>query len=61
MRELMKDIVESLPARERDCIEALFWERISQHELARRWGCHQKNVWRVKERALRRIRRRLEK
>ena len=36
-------------------MEAIFWERVSFRELARREGCHPKNVWRRYQRALKHV------
>lgn len=53
--DLVAGVVELLPPREREVLEALYWERLSQRALARRWGCSQKWVWVVKGMALRRL------
>ena len=53
-------VVDSLPTRERDVINALFWEQISLRELAERMGETHWSVLRTRDRAMRLIKERLE-
>lgn len=58
--ERVLDAVESLPRRQREVIEALFWERLTERPLARRMGLSRNTVKTHKRRAIATLRRALE-
>lgn len=43
----LAELVDALPEREREVINALYWERLSAHEVARRMGISDDTVARL--------------
>lgn len=58
--ERVVDAIEALTPKQREVIDGLFFERLTERPLARRLGITQQQVNRRKQRALRRMRRYLE-
>lgn len=57
--DLLCDAIDALPASQRDVINGLYWERLSQGMLARRLGVKQQAISRRHARAVATIRRTL--
>ena len=58
VRDWLPLVIDSLPQRERDVINAVYYERVSLRVIARRNGEDKKSVQRTLERAIGRIRER---
>lgn len=54
------EIIDRLPPKQREVIEGLFWERVSNATLARRFGVTREAIRRRKTRAMANIRREME-
>lgn len=54
--ELLAEIVDVLPERGREVMNALYWECVSLGVVARRLGLSKRQVGRIRDRALRRLR-----
>ena len=54
--ELLAEIVDALPEREREVMNALYWECVSLSVVARRLGLSKRQVGRIRDRALCRLR-----
>lgn len=54
------DAIEALSPRQREVIEGLFYERLSERQLAKRMGLSNYAFWSHKHRAYQRLRRVLE-
>ena len=53
-------VVDSLPTREREALNAVFWEQISVREIARRNGEDEASTRRTLKRAMKLVKERLE-
>ena len=59
-RDAVADAVATLTARERDAVEAYFFERLSYSKIGRRFGMSKTHAWRLVQRAITNLKNELE-